>query len=104
MHARGRAPAGPGRIRAGQAGGGPAMTSRPARSDLTVGVAAPHDLVERIMLSAVSGPGLPGSTAPPRRMVAAAYSDDREAADKVSRLSASVDSWQIGRASCRERV
>ncbi len=69
------------------------MTSRRARSDLTVGVAAPYDLVERIMLSAVSGPGLPGSTAPPRRMVAAAYRDEREAADKVSRLSASVDSW-----------
>ena len=96
MHARGRAPAGAGRFPAGSAGcgtgGREVMTARTARADLTVGVAAPHDLVERIMLSAVGGPGLPGA-APPRRMVAAAYRDEREAADKVGRLSAAVDAW-----------
>ncbi len=76
------------------------MTARPARSDLTIGIVGPHDLVERIMLSAVgsssivvAGTGPAGSQLPPRRMVAAAYRNEREAAGKIARLRPVVDSW-----------
>jgi hypothetical protein len=57
--------------------------------DLTIGVVGPHELVERVMLSGGSGAGQPGAT--PRRLVAAAYRDEQEAADKVVRLGPVVD-------------
>ena len=62
--------------------------------ELTIGIVGPYDLVEKIMLS---GPpaGSPGpDTAwplPARRLVAAAYRDEQESADKVARLGASID-------------
>ncbi len=48
--------------------------------DLTIGVVGPHDLVERVMLMGH------GPTPVPSRLVAAAYRDEQEAADKVVRL------------------
>jgi DNA-binding transcriptional ArsR family regulator len=64
---------------------------RQAAGELTIGVIGPHELVERIMLAGptASGqpPGLSGSSpAAPRRLVAAAYRDEQEAADMVLRL------------------
>ncbi len=64
------------------------MQRQPA-GDLTIGVVGPHELVERVMLSGGSGAGQPGAT--PRRLVAAAYRDEQEAADKVLRLGPVVD-------------
>jgi hypothetical protein len=53
--------------------------------DLTIGVVGPHDLVERVML-------MGHAAAPvPCRLVAAAYRDEQEAADKVIRLGPGVD-------------
>ncbi len=53
--------------------------------DLTIGVVGPHDLVERVML-------MGHAAAPvPCRLVAAAYRDEQEAADKVTRLGPNVD-------------
>jgi hypothetical protein len=57
--------------------------------DLTIGVVGPHELVERFRLAGGSGAGQPGGT--PRRLVAAAYRDEQEAADKVLRLGPVVD-------------
>jgi hypothetical protein len=62
---------------------------RQPAGDLTIGVVGPHELVERVMLSGGAGAGQPGST--PRRLVAAAYRDEQEAADKVLRLGPVVD-------------
>ena len=76
---------------------------RQTAAELTIGIVGPHDLVERIMLSGSPQPGgLPGATAtrrsvrpgrpptglgrPARRLVAAAYRSEQEAADKVHRL------------------
>ncbi|MBC6457631.1 transcriptional regulator [Actinomadura sp. HBU206391] len=53
--------------------------------DLTIGVVGPHDLVERVMLMGH------GPTPVPSRLVAAAYRDEQEAADKVVRLGTGVD-------------
>src|SRR4051812_20312165 len=53
--------------------------------DLTIGVVGPHDLVERVMLMGH------GPTPVPSRLVAAAYRDEQEAADKVVRLGSGVD-------------
>ncbi|MDX6742028.1 transcriptional regulator [Actinocorallia sp. A-T 12471] len=53
--------------------------------DLTIGVVGPHDLVERVMLMGH------GPTPVPSRLVAAAYRDEQEAADKVMRLGSGVD-------------
>lgn len=79
---------------------------RHAGGELAIGVVGPYDLVERVMLSgAASGPHEPAGAAPPawpagpgvsgsmapRRLVAAAYRSEQEAADKVLRLSPSVD-------------
>jgi hypothetical protein len=80
---------------------------RQPAGELTIGIVGPHDLVERIMLSGTAqpgmlpgGPGQPGtgpapsangSAAPPRRLVAAAYRSEQEAADKVLRLGAGID-------------
>ena len=72
---------------------------RQPASDLAIGVVGPHELVERVMLSGASaaGPGSSGWTqgAPgsgiARRLVAAAYRDEQEAADKVLRLGPVVD-------------
>jgi hypothetical protein len=63
----------------------------------TIGIVGPHELVERIMLS-----GLPLATGPgaapaadretvTRRLVTAAYRDEQEAPEKVSRLGGTVD-------------
>jgi hypothetical protein len=75
-------------------------TPRPAPGELTIGIVGPHDLVERIMLSGfplahqggtrAASPG--GAQGPPRRLVAAAYRDEQEAADKVARLGTAIDS------------
>ncbi len=79
---------------------------RQPAGELTIGIVGPHDLVERIMLSGTGQPGLPGGTGqpaapapsanglsatPPRRLVAAAYRSEQEAADKVLRLGAGID-------------
>ncbi|PKK16366.1 MAG: transcriptional regulator [Thermomonospora sp. CIF 1] len=53
---------------------------------MTIGVVGPHDLVERVMLM-----GNHSSTPIPSRLVAAAYRDEQEAADKVLRLGSAVD-------------
>jgi len=53
--------------------------------DLTIGVVGPHDLVERVMLMGHAATPLPC------RLVAAAYRDEQEAADKVTRLGPGVD-------------
>jgi hypothetical protein len=68
-----------------------------AHAELTVGVVAPHDLVELIMLSGVPGShqgvtGGYGGPGPSRRLLAASYRDEQEAADKVAWLGTSVDS------------
>ncbi len=81
---------------------------RQPAGELTIGIVGPHDLVERIMLSGAAqpgvlpgGPGQPGNgaapsangspAAPPRRLVAAAYRSEQEAADKVLRLGVGID-------------
>src|ERR1035438_9153979 len=96
---------------AASAGKQPAMTAqRQSAAELTIGIVGPHDLVERIMLSgSPQAGGLPGGTphpganppgasasgisaAPARRLVAAAYRNQQEAADQVMRLRAATDS------------
>src|ERR1700728_3501248 len=77
------------------------VVNRPARvqGELTIGIVGPHELVERIMLSPSSAAGKAGAgsaglgpeSGPPRRLVAAAYRDEQEAADQVVRLGASID-------------
>jgi hypothetical protein len=68
-----------------------------AQGDLTIGIVGPHDLVERIMLSGTSAAAKAGAVSaateagPPRRLVAAAYRDEQEAADQVVRLGATID-------------
>jgi len=69
-----------------------------AQNELTIGIVGPHELVERIMLSGASasgrsGPGSPGAAeaGPARRLVAAAYRDEQEAADQVVRLGTVID-------------
>jgi hypothetical protein len=69
-----------------------------AQNELTIGIVGPHELVERIMLSGAPAPGrsgaagLPAAEAgPARRLVAAAYRDEQEAADQVVRLGAAID-------------
>jgi hypothetical protein len=67
------------------------------QGDLAIGIVGPHDLVERIMLSGTSAAAkaVAASAAmeagPPRRLVAAAYRDEQEAADQVVRLGATID-------------
>src|ERR1039458_3000610 len=69
----------------------------PPPSEIPIGIIAPHDLVERIMLAGTRAAGRPGATsaasAPgaPRRLVAAAYRDEQEAADMVVRLGPGID-------------
>ena len=69
-----------------------------AQGELTIGIVGPHDLVERIMLSGASASGRSGASSPPaveagpaRRLVAAAYRDEQEAADQVVRLGTAID-------------
>jgi hypothetical protein len=69
-----------------------------AQNELTIGIVGPHELVERIMLSGApapgrsGAPGLPAAEAgPARRLVAAAYRDEQEAADQVVRLGTAID-------------
>lgn len=92
---------------------------RPGTGELTIGIVGPHDVVEQVMLSgtatssyistAGAGSATPGqaggsaSHAAPisgaswsgfglaARLVAAAYRDEHEAAEKASRLGSSVD-------------
>ncbi len=83
---------------------------RQPSGELTIGIVGPHDLVERIMLSgtgtstgpAPAGPGHPAQAQPSpagnggpgpsaRRLVAAAYRNEQEAADKVLRLGPGID-------------
>lgn len=73
---------------------------RQAAGDLTIGVVGPHELVERVMLSGTPMSGgaspLPGVASAPggplgRRLVAAAYREEHEAADKLVRLMPVVD-------------
>jgi hypothetical protein len=68
-----------------------------AQGDLTIGIVGPHDMVERIMLSGTSAAARAGAVSaatdagPPRRLVAAAYRDEQEAADQVVRLGTTID-------------
>jgi hypothetical protein len=69
-----------------------------AQNELTIGVVGPHELVERIMLSGARAPGRSGAASlpaaeagPARRLVAAAYRDEQEAADQVVRLGPAID-------------
>ena len=83
-------------------------------AELTIGIVGPHDLVERIMLSSIAsaapaasraagtagitgGAGTAGITGTDpvaaSRMVAAAYREEHEAANKVARLGPVVDAW-----------
>ena len=68
-----------------------------AQGELTIGIVGPRDLVERVMLSGTSAAGKAGTASaateagPPRRLVAAAYRDEQEAADQVVRLGAAID-------------
>ena len=71
-----------------------------AQGELTIGIVGPHDLVERIMLSGAAAGGRSGAAAgtlaaveagPARRLVAAAYRDEQEAADQVVRLGTGID-------------
>lgn len=67
---------------------------RQVSGELTIGIVGPHDLVERIMLAGTSAawpPGAAGAAGPVRRLVAAAYRDEHEAADMVARLGPAVD-------------
>jgi hypothetical protein len=68
---------------------------RQAPGELTIGVIGPHELVERIMLTGTtSGPAVAGGSGgpgAPRRLVAAAYRDEHEAADMVARLGSAID-------------
>jgi hypothetical protein len=83
---------------------------RQPAAELTIGIVGPHDLVERIMLSGSpqlsglpGGPAHPAATtpagaaangtspSPARRLVAAAYRSEQEAADKVLRLGPGID-------------
>jgi hypothetical protein len=69
-----------------------------AQGELTIGIVGPHELVERIMLSGASASGRSGASSPAaveagpaRRLVAAAYRDEQEAADQVVRLGTAID-------------
>jgi len=69
-----------------------------AQGELTIGIVGPHELVERIMLSGAQAGGKPGGAGtltleagPARRLVAAAYRDEQEAADQVARLGTAID-------------
>ena len=69
-----------------------------AQNELTIGIVGPHELVERIMLSGASAGGRSNASGPPaveagpaRRLVAAAYRDEQEAADQVVRLGNAID-------------
>jgi hypothetical protein len=66
---------------------------RQVAGELTIGIVGPHDLVERIMLAGTAAAGQPGAAGPGpvRRLVAAAYRDEHEAADMVARLGPAVD-------------
>jgi len=68
---------------------------RQASGELTIGIIGPHDLVERVMVAGTgsSAAGQPGTsgTGPARRLVAATYRDEHEAADMVMRLGPAVD-------------
>jgi hypothetical protein len=69
-----------------------------AQNELTIGIVGPHELVERIMLSGARASGRSGAASlpaaeagPARRLVAAAYRDEQEAADQVVRLGPAID-------------
>jgi hypothetical protein len=65
-----------------------------------VGVVGPHELVERVMLSGLPGPGL--ATQPPpaeaevglrHRLLMAPYVSEHEAPERVARIGDAVDAW-----------
>lgn len=66
-----------------------------AASELIIGIVGPHDLVERIMLPGAPGRRSAASRAPggrpPRRLVAAACTGERDAADQAARLGPQID-------------
>ena len=66
---------------------------RQVSGELTIGIVGPHDLVERVMVAGTSAAGPPGTAGPGpvRRLVAAAYRDEHEAADMVTRLGPAID-------------
>ena len=66
---------------------------RQASGELTIGIVGPHDLVERVMVAGTSAAGPPGAAGPgpARRLVAAAYRDEHEAAEMVMRLGPAID-------------
>ena len=67
---------------------------RQVSGELTIGIIGPHELVERIMLTGTTPAGQPSSAvgaAPVRRLVAAAYRDEYEAADMAARLGPAID-------------
>jgi DNA-binding transcriptional ArsR family regulator len=78
--------------------------------EVTIGLAGPHDLVERIVLAGLPGSSGPGLTADSavyssatvaaaeddglrRRLLMAVYRSEQEAPEKVSRLGGPVDTW-----------
>ena len=69
--------------------------ARQDSGELVIGIVGPYDLVEKIMLSGPAPAGPAGPEAawpqPARRLVAAAYRDEQESADKVARLGAGID-------------
>src|SRR5258708_5052842 len=72
---------------------------RRAQGELTIGIVGPHELWERRMFSGpgargkagAGGAGAAAEGGPPRRLVAAAYRDEQEAADQVVRLGSAID-------------
>ena len=64
---------------------------RQAHGDLAIGIIGPRDLVERIMLSGFPAAG-PAGQGTARRLVAAVYREEHEAADKVTWLGTAIDS------------
>lgn len=64
----------------------PMTDQRHAAGEITIGVVGPRDLVERVMLSGDRDTGPHAA-----RLTGAAYRDEQEAAEKVSRLGPGVD-------------
>src|ERR1700722_7305380 len=68
--------------------------------DVRVGIVGPRELVERVMLSGLPGPGGAAHSLPPeaelglrRRLVMAPYLNEHEAPDKGARLGGTVSAF-----------
>src|ERR1022692_5213816 len=65
------------------------------QGELRIGIVGPYDLFEKSMLAGPGPAGPPGPAGdwpqPARRLVAAAYRDEQESADKVARLGTDID-------------